>query len=200
MNRSFRVDQKQDIENLFVAWGKQIAFSCSCWLRSWDCSVRQFNKRKAYRFICFMWLGSCEEHSLDMSGFCSSVDGEWTVMEKYGWAEGPEVNGMSTALCWCPLCLVPLEKRMLFLLVGRAHLTWRSFDLLQGKAVKSLLWFMTCLGRRVWWGNQSHLPASTDFLKSLHLKIAICWSSVSQPLLVAVPGLAGCDWSLSDDE
>ena len=25
---------------------------------------------------------SCEERSLDMSGFCISVDGEWTVMEK----------------------------------------------------------------------------------------------------------------------
>ena len=30
-----------------------------------------------------------------MSGFCSSVDGEWTVMEKYGRAEGPAVNVMS---------------------------------------------------------------------------------------------------------
>lgn len=51
---------------------------------------------------------SLEECSLDMSGFCISVDGEWTVMEKYGRAEGPEVNVMSIdclLMLPCALCV-----------------------------------------------------------------------------------------------
>lgn len=43
-----------------------------------------------------------------MSAFCISVDGEWTVMEKYGRAEGPEVDVMNTGcllILPCALCV-----------------------------------------------------------------------------------------------
>lgn len=71
--RSFRVDQRQDIENLLVVWAK-IASFCSCWPHSWDCSARQINKRKACRFISFMWLRSlCKE----MESWRAFIRHEW---------------------------------------------------------------------------------------------------------------------------
>lgn len=64
-----------------------------------------------------------EEHSLDMSGFCRSVDGEWTVMEKYGGAEGPAVNVMSTDCLLTLPCALCVWRKGCYFCVWGGHIS-----------------------------------------------------------------------------
>lgn len=54
---------------------------------------------------------------------------------------------------------------MLLLCLGRAHLTRGSLDLLRGKAVKSVLCFMTCF-RKKGVAGKSKSPSSFKFFSS----------------------------------
>lgn len=64
---------------------------------------------------------------------------------------------------------------MLLRRVGRAHLTQGSLDLLRGKAVKSVLCFMTCFREKGVTGkSKSPSSASIVFLKPLILRYPVC--------------------------